>query len=133
MNDMIAQMFFQVTLFDAGVYPTWVSLPLPSPVGTIDVYARLDEPNNDIAFDPIGHAIDFGQLNMPIPGGNCLIQGTADGAIDGQTPLPDDLDGTIRVSEMQVSVGSGTGDCILTTPDPECSLYITIDGDPIAP
>lgn len=131
-NDMIGPLTFQVTMVDAGLYPTSISLPLPYPIGIINVDARVDETNNDIAFDPVEHAIDFGQLNLPIPGGNCLIQGTADGAIDGQTsPGADDLDGTIRVSGMEVSLGSGAGDCILTTPDPECSLYITIDGNPV--
>jgi hypothetical protein len=132
-NETLLPLTFPVTTFDAASYPATVALPLPPPLGTMEINARLDEPNNDIAFDPVTLAIDFGQLALPIPvpGVNCLVQGTAEGAIDGQVLL-DDLDGTIRVSQIAVSTGSGQGNCILVTPaDPACSLYIRFDGDPL--
>ena len=40
----------------------------------------------------------------------------------------DDLDGTIRISDMTVSIGSGQGGCILD-PSAYCVLYIRVDGD----
>jgi hypothetical protein len=134
-NQIIATLDFDVTTFDAADYPTSIALPLPDPIGMMYVDAQLDVPNNDLAFDPVTHAIDFGQINLPIevPGVNCLVEGTATGAIDGQV-LPDDLDGKIAVSQIAVSQGSGQGSCTISTPsDPACKLYIAIDGDPVGP
>jgi len=133
-NEMLAPLTFEVETYDAGIYPTSIDLLLPDPIGIMSVTARLDEANNDLAFDPLTHTIDFGQLSLPIPieGANCLIQGTAQGAIDGQT-RPDDLDGHIGVSQIEVTTGSGAGDCALSTPDPACTLFISIDGDPVGP
>jgi hypothetical protein len=118
---------FTVVLPDADAFPADVTFPLPEPVGTIVVHGTVDGGTNDIVFDPLTlDGIDLGPYNLP--GFNCLVGGSADGAIDGQVRL-DDLDGTIRVFDMSVGTGTGTGDCILNSPPPDCNLFIRFDGD----
>jgi hypothetical protein len=110
-------------------YPTSILLPLPPPIGALVVDADLDEGANDVVFDPVSMAgIDLGPFD--IPGFNCLVGGTADGYFNGQVD-PDDIDGVARVFDMEVGLGTGTGDCLLATPPAECQLFIALDGDRI--
>jgi hypothetical protein len=117
----------QIYVPGGAEYPSSILLPLPDPIGELDVDADLDEPGNDVVFEPVSMAgIDLGPYD--IPGFNCLVGGTADGAFNGQVD-PDDIDGVARVFEMEVGLGTGTGDCLLATPDPDCQLFIALDGD----
>ncbi len=124
--NLISGQTFNVTLPAGSGYPADITLPLPEPIGTLVVHATLDTANNNIAFDPVTlSGIDLGPYN--VPGFNCLVGGTADGAIDGQVFLGV-LDGTIRVSNMNVAVGSGTGACNLSQPSSSCNLSVGLNG-----
>ncbi len=130
--NLFAAETFDVTVPDGDGYPASIVIPLPEPIGEIEVEAALVPETNDIVFSPVTLAgIDLGLYEPLNPLGlNCLIGGTADGSIDGQVD-PDDLDGRIRAFDLTIGLGSGGGSCILKAPaaDPPCRLIVTIDGD----
>ncbi len=128
-HDIMAQYPpLQVQIPAGSEYPDAITFPLPDPIGPLTLYAVLDVTSNDIVFpDPVTLAgIDLGPYN--IPGFNCLVGGSGDGWVDGEVD-PEDMDATIRIFDMSVSTGSGSGSCNLSPPSEDCVLWVTLDGN----
>lgn len=119
-----------ITAPPAADYPAedvvFQELPL---LGTVAFPGSLDTDENNVAMGSVTiTGMDLGPLN--IPGYNCLIGGSADGALYGEVSPNFDLDGLMRVFDISVGTGSGTGGCGLSTPGASCNIFLTVDGNP---
>jgi len=99
---------------------TTVEIVLPVPIiGPFTVIARRS--GNELVFDPETiEDIDLSELGTL--GFNCLVGGTASGSTSGFGN--DSVQVTIEISDMSVTTGGGVGTCILTNPDPSCTLDV---------
>lgn len=137
-NNMISAAPFSI---DAPAAPEYPAEPcvfdLPLPLGTVSFPANLDIPGNNVALGvddlgapaPVSMSIDLGPYGLP-GSYNCLIGGSADGDVYGEVSPNFDLDGRLRVFDISVGLGSGSGGCSISTPAPACNMYITVDGNP---
>lgn len=120
---------FAVQAPAAGAYPATVSflgLPLIGEVAFDDSY--LDTGGNNVVLGTATAAIDLGPVGLP--GYNCYVGGTARGAIYGEVTPYEDLDGQMSISEIEITQSTaGTGTCGLATPDPSCTIVLSIDSD----
>ncbi len=97
-------------------------------LGNVDMTASLNAGTNDVDLAEVSvSGIDLSGIEFP--GTNCEISGSADGVILGEVAPGEDLDGSIRVYDMSLSLGGGTGTCDLVA-QPGCQLTIKFDGNP---
>lgn len=85
-------------------------------------------PANDVLLAEVGvSGIDLSGIGFP--GTNCVISGKADGSLLGEVSPLWDLDGSIRIYDIDLSLGGGAGTCDLVA-DPSCELNVKFDGNP---
>jgi len=113
-------------LASGNAYP--MTIPLPYPLGNVDVLLSLDEAGNAILLDgPEDYTINLtGLVPPPLTGFDCIITAGANGIFDDLDPY--DIDGglTISVTDVQPSPG---GNCTLASPSGGCDLIVDLDGD----
>ncbi len=101
-------------------------IPLPYPLGNIDVILSVDVEQNAILIDgPDDYVIDLTGL-APLPGFDCVITAAANGIFDDLDPYDPDGFITISIADVQASPG---GSCTLVPPSGACDLIVGIDGD----
>ncbi len=102
------------------------SIPL---IGSIDMTASPSvPPANDVLLAEVGvSGIDLSGIGFP--GTNCVISGKADGSLMGEVSPGQDLDGSIRVYDIELAQGGGIGPCDLVAA-PTCELNVSFDGNP---
>ncbi len=117
-------------IIDSGnAYP--LTIPLPYPLGEIDVILSLDEAANDILIDgPDSYEIDLtGLVPPPFTGFDCIITASADGVIDDLDPT--DPDGLLTIGILDIQPSPGGNGCTLNPPSGSCILKVGMDGDPM--
>lgn len=117
-------------ILDSGnAYP--LTIPLPYPLGNIDVLLSLDEAANDILIDgPDSYTIDLtGMVPPPFTGFDCVITASAEGIVDDLDPT--DLDGALTIGVLDVQPSPGGSGCTLSPPSGSCNLKAGLDGDPM--
>jgi hypothetical protein len=120
---------FPVDLPPQSAFPTVIDLNVPL-LGTLDIPADFDAVNDEILFGPVQTpVVDLSRLN--IPGLNCAVSGTAEGETIGLTQLH--IPASIRLTDLTVATGGGTGACSLKQPVAECTLTVPIVGDQTGP
>ena len=129
-NDQLSEVVFGVQAPPASQIPAtpavFTNIPL---IGNIDFPTSLDTENNNVNLAPVTiEGIDISLLE--IPGYNCIVGGSADGVLYGEVAPWADLDGRMRVFNMSIGIGGGSGPCNLVTPGPECNIIINFDGSP---
>jgi len=103
----------------------FIGIPL---IGGITLPASLSEGTNDVLLAEVSvSGIDLSGIGLP--GSNCSISGSADGSLMGEVSPGLDLDGSIRVYDITLGLGGGTGSCDLVAA-PTCELNISFDGNP---
>ncbi len=108
-----------------GAEAEFLGIPL---IGSITMPASLDTPGNNVVLEEVSvSGIDLSGIGFP--GTNCEISGSADGSLMGEVSPGQDLDGSIRVYDMTLTLGGGTGSCDLVA-HPNCELNISFDGNP---
>jgi len=109
-----------------NAYP--FTIPLPYPLGDVDVIFSVDETGNAILIDgPDDYTIDLtGLVPPPLTGFDCVITAAADGIFDDLDPY--DVDGSLTISIADVEASPG-GNCTLTPPTGDCDLIVEMDGD----
>jgi len=113
-------------LNNGNIYP--LTIPLPYPLGNIQVMLSVDEAQNSILIDgPDSYVIDLtGLVPAPFTGFDCVITAAADGIFDDLDPWDPDGSLTIAISNVQTSPG---GTCTLAAPTGACALIVDMDGD----
>jgi len=122
---LLSGILFPVELPAYTPNPVEIDLPLPF-LGSMTLTGSFGD--NEITFPgQTFEGIDLGTIPaVGLLGLNCRIDGPAEGEM---APLDQPIiPGAIRITEMVVGPGSGLGACTLTTPDPACTLVITMDG-----
>jgi hypothetical protein len=95
-------------------------------IGSIYMPASLNEVANEVDLAEASvSGIDLSWTGFP--GTNCLISGKADGSLLGEVSPGQDLDGSLRVYDIQVGPGVGAGTCELLAA-PTCEFNIWFDG-----
>ncbi len=104
-----------------------LTIPLPYPLGNVEVLLSVDEADNAILIDgPDDYTIDLtGLVPAPFTGFDCVITAAADGIFDDLDPYDPDGSLTIAISDVQASPG---GNCTLTAPTGACALIVDLDG-----
>lgn len=114
-------------IIDAGnAYP--LTIPLPYPLGNVDVILSVDTVENAILIDgPEDYTIDLtGLVPPPLTGFDCVITAGANGIFDDLDPW--DPDGSLTISIVDVQPSAG-GNCTLASPTGDCDLVVDMDGD----
>jgi len=112
----------------SNAYP--FEIPLPYPLGNIEVILSVDVEQNAILIDgPDDYVIDLtGLVPAPFTGFDCVITAAANGIFDDLDPY--DPDGSITISVSDVFPSPG-GNCTLNPPSGACDLIVGLDGDQI--
>lgn len=119
--ELLSETAYPVVIPHRTAFPR--SIPLEIPLfGPISVNARLV--GDALQFDPLEiSGIDLGQYG--IPGLNCIVGGRAEGWTSELGS--DTLEVTIRISNMSVTTGPGTGECLLAVTEP-CTITVLSEG-----
>jgi hypothetical protein len=132
-QQMAAEEFQTITPNGAGIVGgtnntvSFINIPLIGAAGPIDMTASLNEPANDLDLAEVAvSGIDLSGIGFP--GTNCVISGKADGNLLGEVSPGQDLDGSIRVYDIELALGGGTGTCDLVAA-PTCELNLKFDGN----
>jgi hypothetical protein len=117
------------TAISAGPPNNIVQFPGIPLLGSMSMNASLNAGTNNIDLAPVTvTGVDLGAINAPLPPGyNCEISGSGDGFLLGEVSPGADLDGEIRVYDITLGPGSGTGEC--TRDATGCELVIKFDGN----
>lgn len=108
-----------------GNTASFIGIPL---IGSINMTANLNVPANDVDLAEVEvSGIDLSGIGFP--GTNCVISGKADGSLLGEVSPGQDLDGSIRIYDIQLALGGGIGPCTLVAA-PTCELNVKFDGNP---
>ncbi len=101
----------------------FIGIPL---IGSIDMPASLNGGDNQVDLAEVAvSGIDLSGIGFP--GTSCEISGKADGTLMGEVSPGQDLDGSIRVYDISLSVVP-PGSCTLVA-EPGCELLIKFDGN----
>jgi hypothetical protein len=111
-------------LNNSNYYP--ISIPLPYPLGNVDVTLSVDTAKNAILIDgPDDYTIDLtGLVPPPFTGFDCVITAAANGIFDDLDPWDPDGSLTISISNVQPSPGKT---CTLVSPSGSCDLIVDLD------
>jgi hypothetical protein len=124
-QQMAATEFLTIVPNQGAGTASFIGIPL---IGSIYMTASPNEPANNVDLAEVGvSGIDLSGIGFP--GTNCVISGKADGILLGEVSPSLDLDGSIRVYDMELAQGGGTGTCDLVAA-PTCELNIKFDGNP---
>ena len=123
---LLSAVFSPVDLPAEGPDPFWVELPVPF-LGSFNLLGSFE--GNQIVFEPVEiDGVDLGAVPFAGTFGlNCSITGQAEGEITGLGN--ETLYGEVRVSQIVVGPGGGTGGCILVQPAPTCTLVMDLAGE----
>ncbi len=126
LNQLMAEKAFLVVVPGGTGTVNFYSIPL---IGSIDMTASPSvPPANDVLLAEVGvSGIDLSGIGFP--GTNCVISGKADGSLMGEVSPGQDLDGSIRVYDIELAQGGGIGPCDLVAA-PTCELNVSFDGNP---
>jgi len=118
---LLSETAYSVVIPHRAAFPRSILLDIPL-FGPISVNARLV--GDALQFDPVEiSGIDLSQYE--IPNLNCIVGGRAKGWTSELGS--DTLEATIRISNMSVTKGPGTGECLLTVTEP-CTLTVVSEG-----